>query len=118
MKTTTNPPPAETPPPVLPLAPANATPPPAPANATPPPSASDASAAPLALKEHHRATFTQARDTIAAQYGVTPTSDELMRLWITSAAPWHVVRVFEETVLNITGSDLAGTDDEQFVLCL
>jgi len=111
MKTAATPP-TETPPAPPPI------PPPAPANTTPPPSASDAPAEPLALKAHHRASFAQARDTIIAHYGVTPTPDELMRLWITSAAPWHIVRVFEETVLSITGSDLAGTDDEQFVLCL
>jgi hypothetical protein len=103
MKTTTQPPPAETPPP---------------AHHTPPPSASDAPDEPLALKAHHRPPFVEARDTILAQYGVTPTPDELMRMLLTSVPPWQIVRIFEETVLSITGSDLAGTDDEQFVLCL
>jgi len=107
MKTATQPPPAEMPPPH-----------PAQANAAPPPSASDAPAEPLPLKAHHRPPFIEARDTILAQYGVTPTPDDLMRMLLTSVPPWQIVRIFEETVLSITGSDLAGTDDEQFVLCL
>lgn len=89
-----------------------------PANTGSPPSAYDAPAEPLSLKVRHRASFYQARDTIVAQYGVSPVPDELMRLWLASATPWQIVRVFEEGILNITGSDLAGTDDDQFMLCL
>ena len=90
----------------------------APANATPPPSASDAPADPLSLKARHRESFDKARDTIILQYGVTPAPDDLMRFWLASAMPWQIVRAFEEGVLEITGSDLAGTDDDQFMLGL
>ncbi|OAM88514.1 hypothetical protein OH491_10430 [Termitidicoccus mucosus] len=87
-------------------------------SAPPVPPPDDAPAEPLALKERHRAPFAQARDTLVEQYGVSPAPDELLRLWITTATPWQVVRVFEESVLNLTGSDLAGTGDEQILLGL
>lgn len=97
----------------------NTTQPPSSSTAAPPPVLSgDQPAEPLALKARHRAPFTQARDTLVEHYGVSPAPDELLRLWITTATPWQVVRVFEESVLNLTGSDLSGTDDEQFSLGL
>ena len=53
--------------------------------------------------------------------GKSPTPDELMRIWLASATPWEVMRIFESAVLNLAGSDLMpvpGEDYNQTLLAL
>ena len=98
------------------------TPPPPPA--TPPPAtlaAGDQPAAPLPLKTRHRALFEQAQEQITKMFGKSPTPDELMRLWLATATPWEVTRVFETAVLTFAGSDFIptpGADYNQTLLGL
>jgi hypothetical protein len=69
----------------------------------------------------HRAVFEQARGHIEKLFGKSPTEDELMRLWLATATPWDVTRIFEGAVLEITGSDLVpspGDDYNQTILSL
>jgi hypothetical protein len=69
----------------------------------------------------HRAVFGQARGHIEKLLGQSPTEDELMRLWLATATPWDVTRIFESAVLEITGSDLVplpGADYDQTILAL
>jgi hypothetical protein len=69
----------------------------------------------------HRAVFEQARDHIEKMLGKSPTPEELMRLWLATATPWDVTRIFESAVLNIAGSDLMpmpGEDYNQTLLAL
>jgi len=83
--------------------------------ATPPPAtAGDQAAAPLPLKARHRVTFDQAREQITKMLGKSPTPDELMRLWLATATPWEVTRVFETAVLTLAGSDFIPTPGEDY----
>ena len=69
----------------------------------------------------HRAIFEQSREHIEKMLGKSPTSDELMRLWLATATPWEVTRIFESAVLHLAGSDLMplpGEDYNQTLLSL
>ncbi|MDR2982782.1 MAG: hypothetical protein LBV12_11110 [Puniceicoccales bacterium] len=70
-------------------------------------------ATPLTITPAHREVFQKARDKITETYGKSPTDEELIRMWLSGASSWDVMRFFEESVLNITGSDLAGTAEEE-----
>lgn len=69
---------------------------------------------PLAIGEHHRKNFEQAEAHLAKIYGNSPPADDLMRLWLAGAPPWEITRAFEETVLNISGSDLVPDDEGHY----
>jgi DNA-binding PadR family transcriptional regulator len=86
--------------------------------ATPAPTAvAEQPATPFTITPAHREVFQKARDKITETYGKSPTDEELMRMWLTGASPYQIMRFFEESVLKITGSDLAGTaEDENQVL--
>ena len=93
-------------------APANSAPP---AIATPPaPPPGDQPTEPLAIGPHHRKNFEQAETHLRKTYGKSPPADDLMRLWLAGAPPWEITRAFEESVLNITGSDLLPDDDGHY----
>jgi hypothetical protein len=72
----------------------------------------------LHVTEQQRATFAKAHASITEAYDKSPSTDELMRMWLSGATPWQVMRYFEESVLHISGSELAGTDDDQILLNL
>ena len=101
--------------------PTTETPPPSPPP-TPAPAAADSQpAVPLPLMPRHRAVFEQAREHIEKMLGKSPAPDELMRLWLATATPWDVTRIFEDAVLHLAGSDLMpvpGEDYNQTVLAL
>ncbi|OAM88071.1 hypothetical protein OH491_09335 [Termitidicoccus mucosus] len=98
------------PPPDLPLAnPDAATP-----SAPPPAPPGDQPAAPLAISPHHRKNFEQAEAHLRKIYGKSPPAADLMRLWLAGAPPWEITRAFEESVLNISGSDLIPDDNGHY----
>lgn len=72
----------------------------------------------LSLPAQQREVFEKARASIADAYEKSPTADELMRLWLSGATPWQVMRYFEETILHLSHSELAGDDDDQILVNL
>jgi hypothetical protein len=82
------------------------------ANASQPPGGQPAES--LAIGPHHRKNFEQAETHLRKTYGKSPPADDLMRLWLAGAPPWEITRAFEESVLNITGSDLVPDDDGHY----
>ncbi len=71
--------------------------------------------------ERHRTIFEQARQQLEKSLGKSPTTDDLMRLWLATATAWDVARTFESAVLDIAGSDLMplpGEDYNQSLLAL
>lgn len=76
---------------------------------------------PLPVMERHRSIFEQAKAHLEKTLGKSPACDDLMRLWLATATPWDVARVFETAVLDIGGSDmmpLPGEDYNQSLLNL
>ncbi|AWI08311.1 hypothetical protein [Ereboglobus luteus] len=73
---------------------------------------------PLAIGVHHRASFEQAHSHLEKTYGKSPPPDDLMRLWLACATPWDITREFEESVLNIAGSDLVPDDNGHYAQSL
>jgi hypothetical protein len=76
---------------------------------------------PLPIMDRHRAIFDQAKAQLEKTLGKAPASEDLMRLWLATATPWDVARVFESAVLDISGSDmlpLPGEDYNQSILAL
>ena len=71
-------------------------------------------AEPLAIGPHHRTNFEQAEAYLRKTYGKSPPADDLMRLWLAGASPWEITRVFEESVLNISGSGLIPDDNGHY----
>lgn len=72
----------------------------------------------LAIGAHHRANFEQAHAHLHKTYGKSPPPDDLMRLWLACATPWDITREFEESVLNIAGSDLVPDDNGHYAQTL
>jgi len=62
----------------------------------------------------HRALFEKAQQQITKMFGKSPTPDELMRLWLATATPWEVTRIFETAVLTLAGSDYIPTPGEDY----
>jgi hypothetical protein len=77
-----------------------------------------APAEPLAIGAHHRKNFEQAEAHLAKTYGKSPPADDLMRLWLAGAPPWEITRLFEESVLNISGSDIIPDDNGHYAQTL
>jgi hypothetical protein len=99
----------------------NTTTPPEPGKPAPKPAAADQPAQPLELMTRHRVLFAHARAHIEKLLGKAPDEDDLMRLWLATATPWDVARVFESAVLDLGGSDLLpvpGDDYNQTLLNL
>ncbi|MDF9828527.1 hypothetical protein M2447_002651 [Ereboglobus sp. PH5-10] len=88
--------------------------PPMPENTTEETKESTDAVVPLAIGPHHRKNFEQAETHLAKTYGKSPPADDLMRLWLAGAPPWEITRAFEESVLNISGSDLIPDDDGHY----
>ncbi|OAM90021.1 hypothetical protein OH491_19105 [Termitidicoccus mucosus] len=81
----------------------------------------DKSVEPLPVMDRHRSIFEQAKTHLEKTLGKSPTCEDLMRLWLATATPWDVARVFESAVLDISGSDLLplpGEDYNQSLLAL
>ncbi|OAM89983.1 hypothetical protein OH491_16790 [Termitidicoccus mucosus] len=91
---------------------ANPSPPAAATLPAPPPGGQPAE--PLAVGPHHRKNFEQAETHLRKTYGKSPSADDLMRLWLAGAPSWEITRAFEESVLNISGSDLVPDDDGHY----
>ena len=71
--------------------------------------------------DRHRSIFERAKTHLEKTLGKSATTEELMRLWLATATPWDVARVFESAVLDIAGSDLLplpGGEYDQSLLAL